>query len=510
MTSARSGAITTAVPLLLLTSLLTTGKVGAQIEFGPGRRVDGRMNYRSVSVVDMNADGLNDLLVGTRTGVSTFLNAGGGVFNAGQPAFTVSRGTDGLAHGHLDQDLEPDLVWVSEAHEPQYHYFRWRLSSTGHISSLDYLSDKLATVDLADFDRDGDLDAVTVDRAHYRHIASYVRLFENQDAEFVQVKQYRLPFNACMDACVQDFNRDGWPDLALCGILADLDEWGWSIFGGGVVIYLNNRTGGLNRVAEYPLVLEFRHIPERIAAGDLDGDGDFDIALGILSESGLPGPRLALFANDGSGRHFEVRPEIQLPGYGGQIQLADFDTDGLLDIVIAPEELLFLRNLGDLEFVPDSQQEPWEFGGYLAVGDLTGNGQIDLATVNSVYGVGWNENITAYPSPLLLLSPLVRGGPASFRVFGARPGELVYFLLSLEGEGNSAGQTLLGGMTLDLLHRIQFVGSARADESGRATLRITIPPDAPAGTATVQAVIRRGTSGDASVKTPFQTAPVLD
>ncbi len=78
-----------------------------------------------------------------------------------------------------------------------------------------------------------------------------------------------------------DFDVDGDPDLAIS--LEDLDE---------ARLYLNNGSGGFS---EGP-ILPTPTIPERLAAGDLDGDGTPDI-LGSRQDPADPNPnRTAVFA----------------------------------------------------------------------------------------------------------------------------------------------------------------------------------------------------------------------
>jgi Fibronectin type III domain len=113
-------------------------------------------------------------------------------------------------------------------------------------------------------------------------------------------------------------------------------------------------------------------------------------------------------------------------------------------------------------------------------------------------------------TPMVIMDPLIRGQIARFRVAGANPQEIVSFLYSTGGEGAGPCSTQLGGLCVDVIAP-QVFGEAMADSTGLATLTHFIPADAPPGqTIAIQAVIQRGPSGTASVKTNAITARVLD
>ena len=89
--------------------------------------------------------------------------------------------------------------------------------------------------------------------------------------------------------------------------------------------------------------------PSYIAAGDLDGDGDVD----LITDSNGPGnDPTTVFWNDGAG-NFSMGPQL-LAGWGfGEVDLADFDADGDLDVIRASyfsNGVYFFENNGDSTF----------------------------------------------------------------------------------------------------------------------------------------------------------------
>jgi hypothetical protein len=117
---------------------------------------------------------------------------------------------------------------------------------------------------------------------------------------------------------------------------------------------------------------------------------------------------------------------------------------------------------------------------------------------------------TASQTLMLMQDALRRGHASQFWVARARPGEVVSFLYSLHGEGEGPCSPQLGGLCVDLVEPSVF-GEATANDSGIAVLAHTIPAEAPLGQGmSIQAVIRRGPDGAASVKTNAITSRVTE
>jgi hypothetical protein len=103
---------------------------------------------------------------------------------------------------------------------------------------------------------------------------------------------------------------------------------------------------------------------------------------------------------------------------------------------------------------------------------------------------------------------LVRGSQADVEVFGAQPGERVYFLYTLAGMGIGPCPPQLGGLCLDLLDPVRILGSSLAGGGGTAIFAAQIPPHAPLVDLYVQAVVRRGQGGVDSEKTDVVKASI--
>lgn len=110
--------------------------------------------------------------------------------------------------------------------------------------------------------------------------------------------------------------------------------------------------------------------------------------------------------------------------------------------------------------------------------------------------------IECVPSGAITLThdPLVRGMPATFTVTGAEPSTTVYFFYTKRGTGAGPCDPFFGGLCFDLLPPVKQFTTAVADQNGVATRTRNVPANAPIRTFHLQAVNRRGTDGDASVK----------
>lgn len=182
-----------------------------------------------------------------------------------------------------------------------------------------------------------------------------------------------------------------------------------------------------------------------LALGDLDGNGFADILV-----THLDGQTNAYYSNTGTGLFVDRRfpsklAESSFHKVGFGIGLADFDQDGALDVLIANGHIIHnvdewgtttsfkqgnqvLRNLGDgrLWEVTDSGLDVVRSSRGMAIADLDGDGDPDLAINNSTDPAEIYDNATERP-----------GGWLQVRFGGTRP--LVGTGLELYPGGDAPG-----------------------------------------------------------------------
>jgi len=156
-------------------------------------------------------------------------------------------------------------------------------------------------------------------------IGNTTQVYENLGGTFRRVDSHGLPNAGNAAVAVGDFNRDGFPDVAICG--TSEGEAFTSIYRNLGNFRFRDIEAGLPGVAGYPLT------KASLAWGDYDNDGLEDLAFwGEFVEPNFSRTRRTrVFRNQGKGV-FEPAP-FQLPErLGGKVAWHDVNGDGMLDL----------------------------------------------------------------------------------------------------------------------------------------------------------------------------------
>ncbi|MDI3286591.1 VCBS repeat-containing protein [Polyangium sp. 15x6] len=228
---------------------------------------------------------------------------------------------------------------------------------------------------LADIDGDGHADLVTAsgNDTGLQPLAMY----RNDGKGHFPARPSFLSedLDANMNLAVGDIDLDGFLDVAVSTL-------GPPYGTGGVKIYFN-RQGTLEKKPSF----RSRDVYSSFACalGDVDGDGDLDLAVSVMAEPGSP--------EGGSARvYFNERGVIaDTPGwkareriFGAGILFADAEQDGYLDLVVGGSRVFVYRGGPSESGSAALSPEPWWVSGegplvpYLAAGPLGRAGRIAL------------------------------------------------------------------------------------------------------------------------------------
>ncbi len=299
-----------------------------------------------------------------------------------------------VALGDFNKDGLPEALIVDETEV-------WRItpgSAGAHsISRLWIAPGTGATVQAADFDGDGDLDAVLS-----RHNYPPLRLLNNGQAHFtatpfgptLSVNAFAagdidadgdidilaatdndlsllrndgsavfthstLATGSYIDVKLGDVNGDGIPDAFAARRIDSSDQ--------PAEIWLGNGDGTFNIVT----IASGRFTA--LAMGDLDNDGDLDLFAGTDRNF-----KSRLFLNNGNAIFTETLTGSD--ARGNAVEIADIDGDGDLDVVqisdTDPDQVMF--NNGDASFTISTKQELGSSD--LAIGDLDRDNDLDFVS----------------------------------------------------------------------------------------------------------------------------------
>lgn len=325
----------------------------APLEFRPrGEAVELPAISRAAIVLDVDGDGLNDVVFGLRASnlVSNFAvirNLGGGEL-ATPRLYSAGRLLASLALGDLDGDGDPDAV---TANSSRLHV----LENAGDGTYLDAtevtVPSSTRSVVLGDLDGDGGSEIIVATTQN-----GMVSVLRRQIDGSYESTEHAVGAGPG-EMATGDLDADGDLDLAV------------ALVGGvGVAMLYNDGSG----VLAGGNVVETTGAPSGLRLGDMDQDGDEDIV--TVREDGI-----VVLENRGGEGFLESTPVlVAVAGFA----LGDLDGDGQLDVVAADSgagRVLALRNFEGVALLPpETLSAVWK-AERLDVGDLDGDGDIDLA-----------------------------------------------------------------------------------------------------------------------------------
>lgn len=465
-----------------------------------------------IATADLDGDSDLDLVVALegRSTVSVLLNQGAGIFASGVE-YDVDALPRSLTIADLDGDGDQDLV-VGTSSGALATLLGRGDGSFDSAASMP-MGQRVHYVAAADLDGDGDLDlAVAVGR-------SVAILTNDGDANLIEAARLEVGSDEGAEyvLSISDFTGDGAPDI-IVGV------------GNSHYLTLLRNVGGGKLVVDNESNLIVAGPPTSLAAADLDGDGDVDLAVcnsatstvqalfnrgdgffagqgsyGVQSPLGLVAADLdgdgstdlaastalgtvALLESLGDGT-FLVRGQqpaardIRYVVGSCSLEAVDLNGDGELDLVgTGPGVVSVLLNQGDSRYGPALGYEVEGAGRALAVADFDGDGVLDIAAACSGrycaillnHGDGSLAAPKTYPIPV--------GGQAAVAAAdldGDGDPDLGFLIDSavviLRNTGTGAFNTLVSGDIYDVDCPITAIAAADLDSDGNVDFAVVCP-----------------------------------
>jgi hypothetical protein len=346
------------------------------------------------------------------TGIPRVFDAPWMGFDTG--SFGEGLGPGAMAAGDLDADGDVDvLVGQSYFSSPGVSVLRNHGDGTFDRPAYSALpwNDSVGRVALSDVDGDGDLDALATIPDTWG-MSARLGLWRNDGCGSLLPVETFQAGPGPVGLAVADFDGDGHDDV----VTADS-----GYLGAGTTVSLLRHDGQAGPAAGFTAPEPFTGgaSPLVVRAGDLDGDGDVDLA---VAREGASGPVVTILVNDGTGG-FTVRTNLGAGPRGAPtVALSDLDVDGDLDVVtswlqndlvVSYGVVRVFRNGGGASFtlagdhrLDDYSDDPVD----IAIGDLDGDGFPDVLTANANgrsvegwrallgNGAGGLQPVRAYPS----------------------------------------------------------------------------------------------------------------
>jgi tetratricopeptide (TPR) repeat protein len=343
----------------------------------------------SVALADFDGDGRLDLFVsGVDDAGKAFvklLRNEGGKFSdvTGKSSLTVSNPASGAVFGDFDNDGKTDIAIFG------YQTLAlWRNNGDGGFSDVTAKSGLPAnpgswalTAAWVDADHDGDLDLFIGNFADLSQFPNKDTAVFPDDFAGEENKLYRNNGNGSFTDITAQTGLGGGKNKTTAIVATDYNnqrdiDFLVVNYGSPIQLFSNQRDGSFKEMAAQT-GLNFSGSSLGVGAGDLNKDNFIDFYV-----SNLSGPD-TLYLSDGRGG-FASKPIGEPSGAPGSLaaQFADYDNDGLLDIIARETQSVALRRglgatLAERVDIPGAK-----FAGLraMALGDINGDGGVDLLT----------------------------------------------------------------------------------------------------------------------------------
>jgi hypothetical protein len=372
-----------------------------------------RGNAYSVAIGDLDGDGKPDLAVANQgsTFVSVFRNTSTGdgtVSYATKVDFSTGTNPLSIAIGDLDGDGKLDLAVANGGNGSVSSVSVLRNTSTSGVIDANSFAPKvdftagiyLASVAIGDLDGDGKLDLAVVSQNGFT-----VSVFRNTSTgagtvSYATKVDFTTGANSFPNSvAIGDLDGDGKLDLAVTNQISTT-----------VSVFRNTSTGA--GTVSYAAKVDYatESSPICVAIADLDGDGKSDFVVANSNNT-----TISVFRNTSTSGVIDVNSFTPKVDYAtgthpNSVAIGDLDGDGKLDLAVTNRisyNVSVFRNTStapgtvsyatQVLYATGTNSSPYS----VAIGDMDGDGKSDLAVVNNGFNTVSVFRNTVTPPPAL-------------------------------------------------------------------------------------------------------------
>jgi len=348
-------------------------------------------------VVTVPAGAIYAPITETVNGLTAYANSpflptfpSGGVFTNSslglQVNLSAGEGPARVVIADLDGDGKPDVI-VANVYDGTVYIYR-NISTNGTLAAASFAppviftigggTDSLWGLAVADLTGDGRLDIVVANRnfnmvSIFQNFCTPGNISTNSFGTRVDLPVAGVPFSVAM----ADLDGDGKPDIITAGQASNV-----------VSVLKNIGTSGTITTNSFGAPINFAvgPSPAFMAVADLDGDGKPDV---VTANSGDNNNGVSVLRNISTVGNIAFAPTVDFPGLPNshEIAIGDLDGDGKLDLAVSSfdnGQVSIYRNTSTPDSITTNSFAPhvdFAVGGWantVVIGDLDGDGKPDV------------------------------------------------------------------------------------------------------------------------------------